>query len=88
MNPVESTDELSGYIVRDESGELSLRPGKYDAGQRRRALRSGRERGCWIYVPAAELLRAGVDPTDPPPLYRIWATPRGGLFGRFYKRDS
>jgi len=47
-----------------------LSAGKYDPQARRRAKRSQRERGCWTYIPAEELLRAGLHPTDPPPYYR------------------
>ena len=58
--------------------------GVYDRARRRRSVRRGRERGCWIYVPAVELRAAGVDVTDPP-FYRVWAGRRGGLFVRFYR---
>jgi hypothetical protein len=58
---------------------------KYDAGARRRAQRRGRERGCWLYVPAEELAKAGWAPDEAPPLYRTWGTPRGGVFVRFYR---
>lgn len=43
----------------------------YDHAKRRRAVRKGRERGCWVYVPAAELEAAGIDPRTPPPAYRL-----------------
>ena len=33
--------------------------GGYDPALRRRSVRRGRERGCWLYVPAAELEAAG-----------------------------
>jgi hypothetical protein len=58
--------------------------GRYDAAARRRSRRSGRERGCWLYVPAEVLAEAGIDPHAERPWYRVWATPRGGLFGRLY----
>lgn len=64
----------------------SPRPhGRYDSQARRQAVRRGRERGCWLYVPAEELEKAGVDVTGPPPLYRTWGTSRGGVFARLYK---
>lgn len=58
---------------------------KYDSGARRRAQRRGRERGCWVYIPAEELRKAGYDPDSEPPFYRTWGTPRGGSFVRFYR---
>lgn len=61
-----------------------LDAGKYDHGLRRRAQRRGRERGCWVYVPADELQRAGVDPYGPTPDYRTWGTARGGVLVRLY----
>lgn len=44
--------------------------GRYDALARRRANRSQRERGCWVYIPAEELQRAGIGATEPTPYYR------------------
>jgi hypothetical protein len=61
------------------------RPGKYDPARRRLAARRGRERGCHIYIAADELERAGFDPLEPPPFYRVWGSSRGGLFVRLYK---
>lgn len=58
---------------------------KYDSGARRQAQRRGREKGCWVYVPAEELRKAGHDPEGPPPLYRTWGTARGGVFVRLYR---
>ena len=60
-------------------------PTKYDAGARRRAQRRGRERGCWVFVPAEELERAGIDPAGEPPFYRTWGTSRGGVLVRLYR---
>ena len=62
-----------------------VKPGRHDHGERRRAWRSGRMRGCYCYVPAEDLERAGIDPHGPPPFYRTWGTPRGGVFVRLYK---
>jgi hypothetical protein len=59
--------------------------GRHDYGLRRRAKRSGREKGCWAYIPAEALEQVGFDPDDPPPFYRIWPSSRGGLFVRLYK---
>lgn len=59
---------------------------RYDRARRKRAVRRGNERGAWIFVPAAELVKAGVDPHGPAPYYRVWGSSRkdgGGTF-RFY----
>ncbi|PYO40126.1 MAG: hypothetical protein DMD33_18755 [Gemmatimonadetes bacterium] len=58
---------------------------KYDAMARRRGQRRGRERGCWLYVPAEELRKAGYDPQGDPPFYRTWGTKTGGLLVRLYR---
>jgi hypothetical protein len=49
---------------------------QYDPAKRRRSVRRGRERGAWVFVPAAELQAAGIEPQAPPPFYRLWAKPR------------
>ena len=56
----------------------------YDPDSRRKSTRKQRERGCWLYVPAAELAKAGIDPAGPPPFYRVWGSAGGGLYGRLY----
>ena len=53
--------------------------GSYDPGRRRRGVRRGRERGCWVYIPGAELEKAGYRPDEAPPFYRGWGGIRGGL---------
>lgn len=58
---------------------------RYDAMARRRAQRRQRQRGVSVYIPAEELARAGFSPDDPPPFYRVWGQPRGGVFVRLYK---
>lgn len=51
--------------------------GRHDTAARRRAKRSGRERGCWTYVPADDLARMGL--ADTWPLYfRTWAAENRG----------
>ena len=62
-----------------------MKAGRYDAAQRRRSVRRGRERGCWVYVPAEELQRAGIDLDGPPPFYKVWGRRGGGLAARFYR---
>ena len=51
----------------------------YDPAYRRRTVRRGRERGCWLYIPAEELRAAAIDPAEPPPCYRIWPRRRAIL---------
>lgn len=63
----------------------TLPSGRYDGAKRRRSLRRGRERGCSVYIPAEELLKAGIDPQAAPPFYRVWAGSRGGVTVQFYK---
>lgn len=62
----------------------------HDHAERRRSQRRGRERGCWVYIPAEDLKRAGLDPVDPPPFYRTWAdkSGRGGVRVRLYREPS
>lgn len=59
--------------------------GRYDAGARRRAKRSGREAGCWTYIPAEELTKAGYEPGGELPWYRVWGSKRGGITMRLYR---
>lgn len=40
-------------------------------------MRRGRERGCWLYIPAEELSKALGEVPEEPPAYRVW-----GLRGR------
>lgn len=63
----------------------SLPAGRYDAQARRQAQRQARQRGCLLYVPAEELLKAGWPLDAPPPFYRVWGSSRGGLFVRLYR---
>jgi hypothetical protein len=46
--------------------------GRYDQGLRRRSRRTGRERGCWVYIPAEELAKTGIRPDEPAPFYRTF----------------
>jgi hypothetical protein len=63
-----------------------MQAGRYDDGARRLSVRRGRERGCWVYIPAEELLKAGIDTagTDPP-FYRTWGSRRGSVLVRLYR---
>jgi hypothetical protein len=59
----------------------------YDRARRRQALRKQRERGCSIYVPAEELVKAGFDPEGPPPFYRVWGGKRGSVLVQLYREQ-
>lgn len=57
---------------------------RYDSALRRLAQRKGREKGCWVFIPLEELVKAGRDPDAPPPHYRTWGTGRGTVLVRLY----
>jgi len=59
--------------------------GKHDPAARRRAQRRGREKGCWVYITASSLGRAGWTSTDPVPWYRIWGGSRGRYVVTLYR---
>lgn len=58
---------------------------RYDSAMRRQGKRTGSERGFWLYVPAAELLKTGMGLADPAPRYRVWGAPRGRIVVQLYK---
>lgn len=70
----------------ESPSNASASSGGYDPRRRRRSTREGRERGCWVYIPAAELEKAGVPLDTPPPEYRVWGGTRGGVLVRLYER--
>ena len=61
--------------------------GQYDRARRRRAKRSGRQKGCWVYIPGEELDKTGhgAANSDGPPAYRIWGNPRGRVCVQLYR---
>ena len=63
----------------------SVPSGRHDPGARRRSKRAGRERGCWLYVPAEFLAANGIDPYGAPPLYRVWAGRKRTLLVQLYE---
>lgn len=65
---------------------VELPAGRYDAMARRQGTRTQRERGCWVYIPAEELLKAGIDPHDQPPFCRTWGSKRGSVLVRLYRQ--
>lgn len=71
-----------------QSVDRPLQPSRYDREERRQSIRKGRERGCWVYIAAEELVRAGISVFDPPPDYRVWGGRRGGVLVRLYKSQK
>lgn len=59
--------------------------GRHDPALRRQAKRSGAEKGCWTYIAAEQLAKAGIDPGGPAPFYRVWPGKRGSLTMQLYK---
>jgi hypothetical protein len=57
---------------------------KSDPAARRKAQRSGREKGCWVYIPAEKLGEAGFVAGSPAPHYRLWGGRRGRLVVTLY----
>jgi len=55
-----------------------------DPARRNKAQRRGREKGCWVYIPAERLQEAGYLPGSPAPLYRLWGGRRGRLVVTLY----
>lgn len=58
--------------------------GRYDHAARRLSKRTGRERGCWLYIPAEQLERAGFDLREPPPYFRTWNGRKGTILVQLY----
>lgn len=60
---------------------------RHDPQKRRRAQRHGKEKGVRIFVAAAELREAGIDPEGPPPEYRVFPGQKrdGGIQLRLYR---
>jgi hypothetical protein len=56
-----------------------------DSGLRRKAQRTGREKGCWVYIPAERLQAAGFADGSPVPHYRVWGGRRGSLLVTLYR---
>lgn len=44
---------------------------RYDHAARRQSVRYGSEKGVRVFIPAAELRRAGIDPHGPAPEYSV-----------------
>jgi hypothetical protein len=70
---------------REDYSQPALPYGRHDAMLRRKSQRAGRERGCWVYIPAETLVSAGIDPQGPAPYFRTWGGRRGSVLVRLYK---
>jgi hypothetical protein len=57
----------------------------YDPAARRRGVRRGRERGCWLYVPAEEVSKALGEVPDTPPFYRVWGLKGATVMVKLYR---
>jgi hypothetical protein len=60
-------------------------PGRHDHAARRRPRRTGRQQGCWIYIPAEQLDRTGHGNGQPAPFYRVWGSARGRVTVQLYR---
>jgi hypothetical protein len=59
---------------------------RYDHAARRKARRHRKaDRGVWVYIAAPELAVAGRAADQGDVYYRVWGTPRGGAYVRFYR---
>jgi hypothetical protein len=70
--------------------EIRQETTRYDHTERRRSERRGRERGIRVYIPAAELRRAGIDPHGPAPEYKLWGNADRGscVFVKLYLPET
>lgn len=58
----------------------------YDPAARRLSKRAGRERGCWLYVPAEVLEQLGFEPDADPPRYRVWPGRKLTVLVQLYRK--
>jgi hypothetical protein len=65
--------------------KTTIKAGRHDAAALRHSKRAGRERGCWVYVPAEQLVEAGLNPYDPAPDYRVWSGKKRTLLVQLYE---
>ena len=56
----------------------------HDHARRRKTVRRGRERGCWLYVPAEQLVETGFQLSEPPPYYKTWPGRKRTILVQFY----
>lgn len=58
----------------------------HDPARRRKAQRQGRERGCWVYIPAESLPGRFRESADANLYYRVWGGPGDAVIVRLYPR--
>lgn len=58
--------------------------GRADTAARKRGTRGGRQKGCYIYIPAEQLTQAGFDPHGELPWYRVTCTRHGTVLVNLY----
>ena len=58
---------------------------RHDPARRRKSVRRGREKGCWVYISKSALVATGIDPNEAPPEYRTWPGDDGGVRVRLYR---
>lgn len=75
----------SSSLAPESASKPVRRNGRYDAAARRTSKRTGREKGCWVYIPAEVLDKTGYGGDGPPPYFRIWGAPRGRLTIQLYR---
>ena len=63
----------------------SRNPGRHDHAARRRAKRSGREGGCWTYIPAELLTEFQHAEDGGAPFYRVWGGQRSRYVVTLYR---
>lgn len=60
----------------------------FDHQKRRRLVRTAPgQKGAYVYVPAALMRQAGIDP-ETVSHYRVWGGRRGGLLLRLYNKET
>jgi len=57
---------------------------RHDFAARRKTVRRGREKGCWLYVPAEVLESIGYPPDGPPPFSKCWPGRKRTLLVQLY----
>lgn len=67
--------------------EVVTKGTRHDRAERRRSKRSGRETGCWVYIPGEMLERADLA-SERPPWYRIWGGERGRVIVTLYRDEA
>lgn len=74
-----------GARLHGGGSAMQGKPGRpSDPAYRRKAQRSGAERGYWVYIPAESLRKSEVVENGLGLYYKVWASPGGSVLVRFY----